>query len=129
MKAATSGFGFRPRGVVTGGGALAVGDAASLTAPLSGAGQAAALASGIDAARCLLDAPDPPAEWSRRYRSRFRARVRVGGAVQRALLAPPAASMLLRVVSAAAPAATWLYRRTRGAWANGGDGRDGRDGV
>jgi flavin-dependent dehydrogenase len=114
--ATAAGFGFRARGAVAAGGALAVGDAAALTAPLSGAGQAAALASGIDAARCLLAAsPDTAADWARRHGSRFRPRVAAGAALQRALLSPAAAAALLRIV-AATGASSWLYRRTRGAW-------------
>lgn len=115
-EAAVAGFGFRPRGAVTADGALAAGDAAALTAPLSGAGQAAALASGIDAARCLLEADDPAAAWRDRHRRRYGPRVAAAGLLQRALLAPPSAGAVLRIVRAAEPAASWLYRRTRGAW-------------
>jgi hypothetical protein len=64
----------------------------------------------------MLDETDPAAAWDRRFRRRFDPRVAVGGALQRALLAPTAAAALLRIVSAAKPAASWLYRRTRGAW-------------
>jgi len=113
---AAAGFGFQPRGPVTAQGALAAGDAAALTAPLSGAGQAAALASGIDAARCLTGAPAPERAWARQFRAGFRPRVAAGRILQRALLTPGAAAVLFRVVAAASPASSWLYRRTRGAW-------------
>jgi flavin-dependent dehydrogenase len=114
---AVAGFGFRRRGAVVGGRALAVGDAAGLTAPLSGAGQAAALAGGIEAARVVVErGADAPAAWEDRFRRRFRRRLAVGDALQHALLAPRAASVALRIVGAVGPAASWIYRSTRGAW-------------
>ncbi len=116
-EAAAAGFGFRGRGAVAGGRALAVGDAAALTAPLSGAGMAAALAGGIEAARSIAErGPDAAAAWEERHRRRFRLRLGVGGALQRAMLAPRAAEAALRIVGAVGPAASWLYRSTRGAW-------------
>jgi flavin-dependent dehydrogenase len=114
--AAAAGFGFRPRGAVAAAGALAVGDAAALTAPFSGAGQAAALSSGIDAGRCLLAERDPAEAWARRFDRGFRPRVAVGAAVQRALLEPVAAAALVRILGAVSPASSWIFRRTRGAW-------------
>jgi flavin-dependent dehydrogenase len=114
---AIAGFGFGRRRTVVAGRALAVGDAAGLTAPLSGAGQAAALAGGIDAARAIVESgEDAPAAWEGRFRRRFRRRLAVGGALQRALLAPRAAAAAVRIVAAVGPAASWLYRSTRGAW-------------
>ena len=82
-----------------------------------GAGQAAALAGGIEAARLVVEfGPGAPEAWARRFRSRFRRRLAVGDALQRALLAPRTASVALRIVAAVGPAASWLYRSTRGAW-------------
>jgi flavin-dependent dehydrogenase len=113
--AAAAGFDFRPRGPVAEGGALAVGDAAGVSPPFSGAGQAAALASGIEAARVLAE-PGAAAAWPGRFRRRFRGRLAVGGVLQRTLLASSTAPATLRIVAAVGPAATWLYRATRGAW-------------
>jgi menaquinone-9 beta-reductase len=114
---ATAGFGFAPRGARVGAHALAVGDAAVLTAPFSGAGQSTALASGVAAARCLVAAEDPASAsraWARQLPSDLRRRLAVGDAFQRVLLAPRAAAAVLRLVSVAPAAGRWVFRATRG---------------
>lgn len=117
-EAAVAGFGFSSRGALVAGRALAVGDAAVLTSPFSGAGQSAALAMGVEAASCLASLPADAAarRWGRTLPGVLRRRLAVGSSLQRALLAPSAAAAVLRVVGAAGPAASWLYRATRGAW-------------
>ncbi|MCE9634552.1 MAG: FAD-dependent monooxygenase [Planctomycetes bacterium] len=116
-EAAVAGFGFHARGAVTGGRAIVVGDAAALTAPVSGAGQAAALASGVAAAGVVLDEGERAVRvWESRFRAQFHRRLAVGGLLQRVMLTPSAASIAIRMIGASGRASSWLYRATRGGW-------------
>jgi 2-polyprenyl-6-methoxyphenol hydroxylase-like FAD-dependent oxidoreductase len=103
---------------------LRVGDAAALIAPLAGDGQAMAALAGVEAAAILARSPgrlrdagavrDAAAEWDARFRARFASRLRVGRALQAALLRPAPAAWIVRSVAALRPLGPWVYRRTRG---------------
>lgn len=103
---------------------LRVGDAAALIAPLAGDGQAMAAAGGAEVAAILARSLDrlgdadavraAADEWDSQFRSRFAARLRVGRALQAALLRPVPATWIVRSVAALRPLGPWVYRRTRG---------------
>src|SRR5262245_10779344 len=83
-------------------------------AALGGVDVAAILARSLDGlgdASAVRAAAD---EWEARFRARFAARLRVGGALQAALLRPVAAAWIVRTVAALRPLGPWVYRRTRG---------------
>ena len=102
---------------------LRVGDAAALIAPLAGDGQAMAAAGGVEAAEILAAAADrlrdavavraAALRWEKQFRARFAARLRVGRALQSALLRPVPAAWIVRAVAALRPLGPWVYRRTR----------------
>jgi 2-polyprenyl-6-methoxyphenol hydroxylase-like FAD-dependent oxidoreductase len=103
---------------------LRVGDAAALIAPLAGDGQAMAAIGGVEVAAVLArslprlrDARavrDAAEEWDARFRARFASRLRVGRALQSALLRPVPAAWIVRAVAGLRPIGPWVYRRTRG---------------
>ena len=103
---------------------LRVGDAAALIAPLAGDGQAMAAVGGVDVAGILArslgrlrDADavrDAAEEWDARFRARFASRLRLGRALQSALLRPLPAAWIVRAMATVRPIGPWVYRRTRG---------------
>lgn len=119
--ATSSGFSFARREAVRGG-ALVVGDAAGLVAPLSGAGQAAALGMGVAAARCLVSAADASTAWTQAFVATFGRRLRLGRALQGALLSANGAPWLVRAVGRSPRAARWVYRATRGPFVSAASG-------
>lgn len=98
----------------TKGGVLFTGDAAAMIAPLTGDGQAMAIESGVMLADLVAAGPaDLPAAWDRAWKKRFGVRLRLAHELQRGLLKPRTARLLVGAVDTVPPLGRALARLTR----------------